>query len=82
MPSSSTCSCAIPKPVRRWASRNSSRPISRRSGGQAAVRAEQAGLTQKKRITEHLANVIRSELTSPEGYHARRLGLIGALNQF
>ena len=50
-------------------------------GGQAAVRAEQAGLTQKKRITEHLAKVIRTELTSPEGYHGANLGLIGLLNQ-
>ncbi len=50
-------------------------------GGRAAVRAEQAGLTQKVRITDHLANVIRQELTSPEGYHAANLGLMGALNQ-
>ncbi|WP_397541459.1 DUF6778 family protein [Roseovarius salis] len=50
-------------------------------GGQAAVRAEQAGLTQKKRITDHLANVIRTELTSPGGYRAANLGLMGALNQ-
>jgi len=50
-------------------------------GGRAAVRAEQAGLTQKKRITDHLANVIRTELTDPEGYRAANLGLLGALNQ-
>lgn len=50
-------------------------------GGQAAIRAEQQGLTQKVRITEHLAGVIRTELTDPAGYTAANLGLIGALNQ-
>lgn len=51
-------------------------------GGSAAVRAEQAGLTQKVRITEHLAGVIQQQLTAPETYHAAKLGLMGALNQF
>ncbi len=50
-------------------------------GGDAAVRAELVGLTQKKRITDHLAYVIRQELTSPEGYHVANLGLLGLLNQ-
>ncbi|WP_297774127.1 DUF6778 family protein [uncultured Roseovarius sp.] len=50
-------------------------------GGQAAVAAEQRGVTQKVRITEHLANVMRIELGDPGGYHAQSLGLIGALNQ-
>lgn len=50
-------------------------------GGAAAVRAEQAGQTQKVRITDHLATVIREELTDPEGHHVAHLGLIGALNQ-
>ena len=50
-------------------------------GGQAAVRAEQAGQTQKVRITDHLAKVIREELTQPGGYAAANLGLMGALNQ-
>ncbi|GAB4306022.1 MAG: hypothetical protein Kow0058_18700 [Roseovarius sp.] len=51
-------------------------------GGQAAIRAERQGLTQKVRITRHLAEVIRTELTDPEGFHAAHLGLIGMLNQF
>jgi len=50
-------------------------------GGRAAVNAENAGLTQKVRITRHLANVIRQQLTDPEGYHAADLGLLGAINQ-
>ncbi len=51
-------------------------------GGQAAVRAEQAGQTQKVRITNHLAGVIQMELTQPGGYVAENLGFMGALNQF
>jgi len=50
-------------------------------GGQAAIDAERTGITQKKRITEHLAQVIQDELRDPDGYHAEALGLIGALNQ-
>lgn len=50
-------------------------------GGQAAIEAERQGITQKKRITEHLAEVIQDELSDPAGYHAEALGLIGALNQ-
>jgi len=50
-------------------------------GGQAAVQAEQAGQTQKVRITDHLARVIRQELTSPVGHRAANLGLMGAINQ-
>lgn len=50
-------------------------------GGQAAISAEQRGITQKVRISGHLANVIRTELERPDGYHAEALGLIGALNQ-
>lgn len=50
-------------------------------GGQAAIEAERQGITQKKRITEHLAEVIQRELSDPDGYHAAALGLIGALNQ-
>lgn len=34
-------------------------------GGNRALEAERAGLTQKVRITRHLANVIRAELTRP-----------------
>lgn len=50
-------------------------------GGMAAIEAERQGITQKKRITEHLAQVIQNELNDPDGYHAEALGLIGALNQ-
>lgn len=50
-------------------------------GGQEAIRAEARGLTQKARITRHLAQVIRTEMTDPRGYHAANLGLIGVLNQ-
>ena len=51
-------------------------------GGIVAVRAESRGLTQKKRITDHLAQVLRNELTHPEGHKNARLGLIQALNTF
>lgn len=50
-------------------------------GGQQAIEAEARGETQKVRITEHLAQVIRAELTSAEGYQAPKLGLLGALNR-
>ena len=50
-------------------------------GGQAAIRAEAKGVTQKYRITNHLASVIQTQLASPEGYQAANLGFYGALNQ-
>ena len=50
-------------------------------GGQAAIAAEAQGITQKYRITKHLAHVIQTELTSPGGYRAASLGLLGAINQ-
>lgn len=50
-------------------------------GGARAIAAEREGITQKRRITEHLAEAIRTELTDPEGHKAAGLGLIGALNQ-
>ena len=34
-------------------------------GGAAAIEAEANGMTQKLRITRHLANVIRTELENP-----------------
>ena len=49
-------------------------------GGQRAINAERQGQTQKVRITAHLANVIKEELTSPEGYDNPRLGMIQVLN--
>ncbi|MRU16890.1 hypothetical protein FDP25_15720 [Roseovarius sp. A21] len=50
-------------------------------GGTRAIEAEREGITQKYRITEHLAKVIETELTSPEGYKAAHNGIIGAINQ-
>lgn len=49
-------------------------------GGRAAIAAEQHGQTQKLRITEHLAKVIRQELTAPGSYHAESMGLMGLFN--
>ncbi|WP_415403144.1 DUF6778 family protein [Tateyamaria sp. SN3-11] len=51
-------------------------------GGQQALAAEARGQTQKVRITNHLAEVIRQELTSAEGFQNPQLGLIQAMNQF
>jgi len=50
-------------------------------GGQKAIMAERQGVTQKVRITDHLARVIRAELGPEHGYHVQATGLIGALNQ-
>lgn len=50
-------------------------------GGRKALEAESRGVTQKYRITKHLAKVIQQQLTSVEGYKAANLGVIGALNQ-
>lgn len=49
-------------------------------GGAQALRAEARGQTQKVRITDHLAEVIRQELTNPKGYKNATLGFIQALN--
>lgn len=50
-------------------------------GGDEALQAEAQGITQKVRITEHLAQVIQVELTDPAGYKSNANGLIAALNQ-
>lgn len=50
-------------------------------GGDEALAAEALGQTQKVRITNHLAGVIREELTTAEGFKNPRLGLIQAMNQ-
>ena len=50
-------------------------------GGARAIEAEREGITQKHRITTHLAKVIQTELTSPEGYKAANNGIMGAINQ-
>ncbi|MFA3917925.1 DUF6778 family protein [Ruegeria hyattellae] len=50
-------------------------------GGQQAINAEALGLTQKERISDHLTEVIREELTSPEGYQNAKLGFFQLLNK-
>ncbi|WP_299374421.1 DUF6778 family protein [uncultured Tateyamaria sp.] len=50
-------------------------------GGKQALQAEARGLTQKVRISNHLAEVIRQELTTEKGFENPRLGLIQAMNQ-
>ena len=50
-------------------------------GGQAAIEADRIGQTQKVRITDHLANVIRQELSGPDGYVAANLRLGGLSGQ-
>lgn len=50
-------------------------------GGTEAIVAERHGITQKSRITNHLAEVIQAELTAPEGHKPAKLGLLGAINQ-
>ncbi|WP_299149941.1 DUF6778 family protein [uncultured Tateyamaria sp.] len=50
-------------------------------GGDQAIQAEARGQTQKVRITDHLAEVIRQELTQAEGFQNPQLGFIQSLNQ-
>ncbi|WP_415920368.1 DUF6778 family protein [Tateyamaria sp. SN6-1] len=49
-------------------------------GGKQALQADARGQTQKVRITAHLAEVIRQELTRAEGFENPRLGFIQAMN--
>lgn len=49
-------------------------------GGRQAILADARGETQKVRITNHLAEVIRQELSNPEGYKNASLGFIQLLN--
>lgn len=51
-------------------------------GGGQALQAQQNGLTQKVRISQHLAEVIRQELTEPGGFKNPHLGIIQAMNRF
>lgn len=51
-------------------------------GGRQAILADARGETQKVRITAHLAEVLRQELSRPEGHRNAKLGLIQALNKF
>lgn len=48
-------------------------------GGQRALDAEAKGLTQKYRITQHLAFVVREELTKVEGYVPLKRGPSAAI---
>lgn len=50
-------------------------------GGRQAVLADARGDTQKVRISRHLAEVIRQELTNPEGYKNANLGFYQLLNR-
>lgn len=47
----------------------------REFGGDKAIAAMQRGETQKVRITEHLADVIRTEITAPGTYRPADLGM-------
>lgn len=49
-------------------------------GGQQAITAESRGLTQKVRISGHLAEVIRQEMTRPEGYKNASMGFFQLIN--
>ena len=49
-------------------------------GGTQAIMAEARGVTQRVRISGHLAEVIRQELTYPQGYDSSPRGVIQALN--
>jgi hypothetical protein len=50
-------------------------------GGQQALNAEARGLTQKVRISGHLGEVIRQELSRPEGYTNASLGFYQLVNR-
>jgi len=50
-------------------------------GGQQAISAEARGLTQKVRISGHIAEVIRQEMTEPEGYKNASLGFYQLVNR-
>lgn len=50
-------------------------------GGQQAINAEARGLTQKVRISGHLAEVIRQEMTRPEGYKNASFGFFQLVNR-
>lgn len=50
-------------------------------GGQQAIMAEARGITQKVRISGHLGEVIRQEMTRPEGYVNAPLGFYELVNR-
>jgi len=49
-------------------------------GGDEAIQADARGDTQKVRITAHLADVIRQELTEVDGFQNPNLGVIQAMH--
>lgn len=49
-------------------------------GGDQAIQAEARGDTQKVRITDHLAEVIRQQIVRPEGYVDANMGFFKAIN--
>ncbi len=49
-------------------------------GGLAAIRAENQGITQKVRISAHLAQVLQEELSQRGGHQNAQLGVIQAIN--
>lgn len=50
-------------------------------GGQQALAAESRGLTQKVRISGHIAEVIRQEMTEPDGYKNASFGFFQLVNR-
>lgn len=50
-------------------------------GGDEAIAAEAKGITQKKRITDHIARVIRDELTTVQGHIPENFGWLSSLNR-
>lgn len=50
-------------------------------GGQQAVLADAQGQTQKVRITNHLSEVFRQEMTNPDGYKNANLGFFQLINE-
>ncbi|MEM8579070.1 MAG: DUF6778 family protein [Pseudomonadota bacterium] len=51
-------------------------------GGRAAIEADRRGQTQRVRIVAHLAEVLRQEMTEPQGHVTARLGMFQTLNNF
>lgn len=49
-------------------------------GGARAINAERNGISQKYRITNHLAQVLHQEMTSPDGNQTANLGFFQAIN--
>lgn len=48
-------------------------------GGEKALQAEARGLTQKYRITQHLARVVLDEMTKPQGFVAPKGGVTASI---